>query len=100
MVTTKAIKPNEEAAMALLLACRGVGDKLSAHSRSVPWALVREFYCHLQRVQPQAKILDITHWKDWETKHLRSIGVQILDPRQGTLLDLGQALPCQPCGDD
>ena len=68
----------------------GVGDKLSAHSRSVPWALVREFYCHLQRVQPQAEILDITHWTDWETKHLRSIGVQILNPRQGTLLDLAK----------
>ena len=35
----------------------GAGDKLSAHSRSVPWALVREFYCRLQRLQPEAALL-------------------------------------------
>ena len=68
----------------------GAGDRLSAHSRSVPWVLAREFYRHLQRLQPKSCIVDITNWKTWETCQFRGMGVQVLDPRQGTLLDLAQ----------
>ena len=32
--------------------------------RSVPWA-GREFYCHLQSLQPEARIVDITSWTTW-----------------------------------
>ena len=38
-------------------------------------------------------IVDITNWKDWEASQLRGMGVKVLDPRQGTLLDL--ALRCR-----
>ena len=68
----------------------GAGDKLSAHSRSVPWALVQEFYCDLQCLQPEVAIVDITRWKAWEAERLKAIGVTTLDPRQGTLLELAQ----------
>ena len=68
----------------------GAGDKLSAHSRSVPWVLVREFYCRLQRLQPEVRIVDITSWTTWEASQLRAIGVLIVNPRQGTLLELAQ----------
>ena len=68
----------------------GAGDRLSSHSRSVPWALVREFYGHLQSLYPQSFMTDITKWQDWEARQLRDIGVKVLNPRQGTLHDLTQ----------
>ena len=68
----------------------GVGDKLSAHSRSVPLILVHEFYQHLKRLQPHSRILDITNWSDLEASQLQGMDVDILDPRKGTLLELAQ----------
>ena len=63
---------------------------MSAHTRSVPRALVQTFYRHLQLLYPQCCLVDITDWKDWEASQLRGIGVEILDPRQETLLDLAE----------
>ena len=68
----------------------GAGDRLSAHSRSVPLTLVRHFYKHLQGLHPLSCIVDITKWKDWESRQLRAMGVKVLDPRKGTLLELVQ----------
>ena len=68
----------------------GAGDRLSAHSRSIPWSLAREFYLHLKNLQPQCCIVDITNWRGWEASQLRGIGVEILDPRQRTLLELSE----------
>ena len=68
----------------------GANDKLSAHSRSVPWPLVWQFYRHIKTLQPQSCIVDITKWKDWEASKLRAMGVKVLDPRQETLLELSQ----------
>ena len=68
----------------------GAGDKMSAHSRSVPWPQVQEFYRRLQLLQPQSSIVDITNWKDWEASGLKAMGVNVLDPTQGTLMDLAQ----------
>lgn len=68
----------------------GAGDRLSAHTRSVPLELVQKFYSHLQRLQPKNCIMDITNWKQWESSQLTGTGVKVLDPRQGTLLDLVQ----------
>ena len=68
----------------------GAGDRLSAHSRSVPLTLVRHFYKHLQGLHPLSCIVDITKWKDWESRQLRDMGVKVLDPRNGTLLELVQ----------
>ena len=61
----------------------GAGDKLSAHSRSVPWALVQEFYCDLQCLQPEVAIVDITRWKAWEAERLKAIGVTTSRPSSG-----------------
>ena len=68
----------------------GDGDKFSAHSRSVPWELAYGFYRHLKRLQPRSCIVDITNWRDWEASKLIGMGVQVLDPRQGTLLGLAE----------
>ena len=76
-----------------LLCCwraEGAEDKLSAHSRSVPWALVQGFYQSLQRHKPEVRIVDITSWTAWEATKLEAMGVATLDPRKGTLLDLAQ----------
>ena len=32
--------------------------------------------------------MDITDWKDWEATQLKCIGVEVINPREGTLLDL------------
>ena len=68
----------------------GAGDRLSAHSRSVPWVLAQRFYHQLQHLQPKSCIVDITNWREWEANQLVSMGIRILDPRQGTLLDLAR----------
>ena len=63
---------------------------MSAQSRSVPWALAREFYERIQHLQPKRFIVDITKWRNWEACQLRGMGVKVLDPRQGTLVELAQ----------
>ena len=68
----------------------GSGDRLSAHSRSVPFSLVTDFYRKIKHLHPQSCIVDITKWRDWEDRQLRGMGVEILDPRQESLLDLAQ----------
>lgn len=68
----------------------GTGDKLSAHSRSVSWMLVREFYRVLRRLHPQNCIVDITNWTPWEASQLRGMGVEVLDPRRGGLVWLAK----------
>ena len=74
-----------------LLCCwraEGAGDKLSAHSRSVQWSLVQEFYKQVKSVNPQISIIDITKWNCWEARRMRSLGVETLDPRLGSLQSL------------
>ena len=66
----------------------GTGDKFSAHSRSVPWNLVYDFYQNLMDNDDQIHIADITHWTKWESKRLQDLGVTVIDPRKGSLLDL------------
>ena len=65
-------------------------DKLSAHSRSIPWYRAQKFYRDLLLLQPKCRIVDITLWKKWEASILKSMGVSILDPRQGTLINLAK----------
>ena len=89
LTTTETLHPMERR----LLFCwraAGVGDRLSSHSRSVPWALVHDFYRRIQHLQPKSHIVDITNWQNWEARQLRTIGVETIDPRQGTLFDLAQ----------
>ena len=66
----------------------GFGDKFSAHSRSVPWEIVQDFYLDLLRINHQPVIYDITRWTEWENHQLQAMGVRLIDPRKGSLLDL------------
>ena len=66
----------------------GVGDRFSAHSRSIPSKMVYNFYKDLIINNQQTRITDITYWTKWEKKLLRSLGVNLIDPRQGSLIDL------------
>ena len=66
----------------------GVGDKFSAHSRSIPWTLVYNFYQKLITRSDKACIIDITNWKGWESARLGAIGINMVDPRKGSLLKL------------
>ena len=86
-------KPTSQHSKQQLLCCwraEAAGDRMSAQSRSVPWALAREFYERLQHLQPERFIVDITNWRDWEACQLQRMGVKVLDPRKGALLDLAQ----------
>ena len=68
----------------------GSGDRYSAHSRSVPWVLVQKFYHRLRRLQPNSCVIDITNWTDREASQFRAMGINVLDPRRGTLLGLAE----------
>ena len=74
-----------------LLCCwraEGSGDRLSAHSRSVPWALVRKFYSHLLLLNPKTQIVDITNWKKWEATRFKAMGVEVVEPHKENLVGL------------
>ncbi|MCP9775637.1 hypothetical protein [Cyanobium sp. WAJ14-Wanaka] len=74
-----------------LLCCwraAGAGDRLSAHSRSVPFQLVRQFYKHTLARQPGLSITDISLWQAWEQQQLSGLGVQLKNPQQGGLQQL------------
>ena len=80
-----------------LLCCwkaEGSGNAFSAHSRSVPFALVQKFYETVLDKFPQISIIDITDWRDWEAAFLAGIKVDLVDPREGRLLDLAR----EACG--
>ena len=77
-----------------LLCCWGAigqGDRFSAWSRSVPFAAVQRLYDDLLgHGWPAAAIVDITAWKPWEAATLRQLGVQLVNPAAGDVLDLAQ----------
>ena len=81
-----------------LLCCwtaQGQGDRFSSWSRSVPFAAVQELYQTLvARGQPPQTITDITAWKPWEAAALRQLGVQLVDPAAGDVLDLAELVHC------
>ena len=66
----------------------GVGDKFSAHSRSIPWKMAYNFYQNLIINQSRNHILDITYWAKWERKQFEKMGVTIVDPRKVSLIGL------------
>ncbi len=77
-----------------LLCCwtaQGQGDRFSSWSRSLPFAAVLELYqTLLARGWEPHMIVDITAWKPWEAAALRQLGVQLLDPAAGDVLDLAE----------
>lgn len=58
----------------------GQGSSLSAHSRSVPFALVHTFYQRLFERKPQTRIIDITAWQPWEMRRFEQLGVTLQNP--------------------
>lgn len=68
----------------------GQGNALSAHSRSVPFHQVQRFYGRLRSQHPQQPIIDISAWQPWEQRWLKQHGITLLDPRQGSPLDLAR----------
>jgi hypothetical protein len=66
----------------------GAGDPFSAHSRSVPLALVEAYYQRQRSQNPDLPILDISQWQPWEAARLRALGVGLQDPRSGGLEQL------------
>ena len=77
-----------------LLCCwraQGQKDPFSSWSRSVPFTAVQELYQALvsSGLGPHT-IVDITAWKPWETAALRQLGVHLVDPADGDVLDLAE----------
>ena len=59
---------------------KGEASSLSAHSRSVPFPLVLNFYQRLLEKEPQTIIVDITAWQPWEMQSFQQLGVRTKDP--------------------
>ena len=59
---------------------KGEASSLSAHSRSVPFPLVLNFYQRLLEKEPQTIIVDITAWQPWEMQSFQQLGVRVKDP--------------------
>uniref|UniRef100_UPI004048AFFB hypothetical protein n=1 Tax=Cyanobium sp. TaxID=2164130 RepID=UPI004048AFFB len=81
-----------------LLCCwtaQGQGDRFSSWSRSLPFAAVLGLYQTLvaRGWEPQT-IVDITAWKPWEAAALRQLGVQLVDPAAGDVLELAELVHC------
>lgn len=58
----------------------GQGSSLSAHTRSVPFHLVHNFYKRLIDREPKTKIVDITTWHPWEMHQFQRLGIDIQNP--------------------
>lgn len=59
---------------------KGQGSSLSAHSRSVPFQLVQNFYQRLMQRTPSTEIIDISAWQPWEMQRLHHLGVTTKNP--------------------
>jgi hypothetical protein len=67
----------------------GTDDPFSAWSRSVPFAAVLAFYRQLMaRGWTPDSIVDLSRWRPWETAQLSQLGLQLVDPAAGDVLDL------------
>lgn len=69
----------------------GSGDKFSAYCRSIPFKLVYEFYEFILSKRDYT-IQDISNWNRWERAKLISLGVKLLNPYTGNLLELSKAV--------
>ena len=69
----------------------GTDDPFSAWSRSVPFCQVLELYrTLLANGWTAASIVDLSRWRPWEAEQLRQLGLQLVDPARGDVLDLTQ----------
>lgn len=59
---------------------KGVGNSLSAHSRSVPFQLVHSYYQRLMELKPKTTVFDITAWQPWEMQRFQQLGITFQNP--------------------
>ena len=69
----------------------GSGDKFSAYCRSIPFKLVYEFYEFILSKRNYT-IQDISNWNQWERAKLMYLGINLLNPNTGDLLDLAKVV--------
>ncbi|WP_131592550.1 hypothetical protein [Synechococcus sp. BS55D] len=60
---------------------KGEDNLLSAYLRSVPFALVMDFYKKALAKDPKVELIDISDWTPHEKHQLKALGVQCRDPR-------------------
>lgn len=85
---------NKSIASNKLVCCwkaEGSGDKFSAYCRSIPFNLVYEFYEFILG-KKNYTIQDISNWNLWEREKLMYLGINILNPNTGNLLDLARVV--------
>lgn len=89
------IKLNSKSMASNKLVCcwkaEGSGDKFSAYCRSVPFKLVYKFYEFILSKRDYT-IQDISNWNQWERTKLMHLGINLLNPNAGNLLDLAQVV--------
>ena len=89
------IKLNSKSMASNKLVCcwkaEGSGDKFSAYCRSIPFELVYEFYEFILSKRDCA-IQDISNWNQWERAKLMYLGINLLNPNTGDLLDLAKVV--------
>lgn len=89
------IESNSKSTASNKLVCcwkaEGSGDKFSAYCRSVPFEIVCKFY-ELILSKRDYTIQDISSWNRWESAKLSSLGVKLLNPSAGNLLDLARVV--------
>ena len=89
------IKLNNKSIASNKLVCcwkaEGSGDKFSAYCRSIPFILVYEFYEFILSKRNYT-IQDISNWNRWERAKLMHLGINLLNPNTGNLLDLAKVV--------
>lgn len=89
------IKSNSKSIESNKLVCcwkaEGSGDKFSAHCRSIPFKLVYKFYEFILSKRDYT-IQDISNWNQWERAKLMYLGIDLLNPNTGNLLDLAKVV--------
>jgi len=89
------IKLNSKSMASNKLVCcwkaEGSGDKFSAYCRSIPFELVYEFYEFILSKR-DCTIQDISDWNQWERAKLMYLGINLLNPNTGDLLDLAKVV--------
>ena len=89
------IKLNSKSMASNKLVCcwkaEGSGDKFSAYCRSIPFILVYEFYEFILSKRNYT-IQDISNWNQWERAKLMYLGINVLNPNTGNLLDLAKVV--------
>ena len=71
---------------------KGQGDNLSCWIRSISFKEVYDLYKHILKRNPKASITDISEWNSPELKSLNNIGVNIIDPKVFSVLEISKII--------